>query len=1344
MPVVLPGAGHPADSLRTHVGYYLLGKGRAALEERVGYQPEFPASLRRWVQRHASLVYISGTLLLTVLLTGLALLAANLPARMVNVSPLQWVALPLMVIALLFAALNASTSLVNWIVTLLLPPSILPKLDFKDEIPVPFRTLVVIPAMITRHEEVEDLVHQLELHYLRNPEPGLLFALLTDFKDADSETLPEDEALVKDASDRIEALNAKYERVGPDVYDSEHIPGGRHGRGALQDVTVRPFFFLHRKRIWNPSERKWMGWERKRGKLSELNRLLRSDFAHPAEGSAPAPGGTNHEPQPEEVNAPAPTTVIPGISFSTLTGGDLEKYHISGDGRENPMGKGLLQSVQFVITLDADTILPPGAAHRLAGTLAHPLNRAVYDEKTGQVVSGYTVLQPRMEIHPRSANHSWFTRIFAGDTGLDLYTLAVSDAYQDLFGEGIYVGKGIYNVDDFERSVDQHIPENSVLSHDLLEGLMGRAALVTDITMIEDYPSNYFIQVLRMRRWIRGDWQLLPWLIRPGRFRVNFSAIDRWKLIDNLQRAMLAPMLLTLFLFGLIALPGLTGLWTALVLLFLGIPLITSTIRAAIQVVGGELPGAAVRPLGWNLLRWLLAVTFLPYEAYISLDAILTTLYRLLISHRNLLQWTTAAQTARLFGTSERGNLAWQKLSLISLLTIGLAAGIQLFYGVSGKAAPAFIYATPVLLLWLLSPFIVRRINQPIIPYQAPLNEEQTDLIRQVTRRTWGFFERFVGPSDNWLPPDHYQETPVGKIAHSTSPTNMGLLLTSTLAAYDLGYLDQLELVTRLTTTIDTFDKLERFRGHFLNWYDTLTLQPLHPRYISAVDSGNLAACLIIISQACQAMPRETLFRWELWRGYLDTLASLTDTLVEMRKPEFDQQVGEIIQRITDMRAAVLDVQTDTHRWYALYQRASGPFWQDISKRLMELVTVGHSAFTLEMLRKLQEVAAQVERHHIAVERTIRELVPWIPLVETVPERLREPQFSNALNVLLADLAKNPALGQIEGQANNGTARLFALRELLSANGPQADPAGRDPGGNHPNTRGEPFAQEAVISREYVSERDQAANKWLDELDQALAQAANNARALLERYGQISARVEQFISGMDFVFLYNQQRRVFHLGYNLDTGQLDHNFYDLLASEARITSMVAIAKGDVPEAHWLHMNRPVTQVEGMHVLLSWSATMFEYLMPPLFLHSYPGTLLADSAEGAVLHQIAYGRSKGVPWGISESGFHRFDADQNYQYRAFGVPGLGFKRGLSDDLVIAPYASLMAIDYHPRAVAQNLVDLIAHKSYGVYGFYEAIDFTDRAPADRRDFGRGSRIHVAPPGHDLDGGGELLPL
>ena len=730
-----------------------------------------------------------------------------------------------------------------------------------------------------------------------------------------------------------------------------------------------------------------MGWERKRGKLHELNLLLR--------------GGTN-------------------LSFITLTG-DMSAR------------TGALQRVRFVITLDTDTILPRGAACRLAGTLAHPLNRAVFDDTTGQVVSGYTVLQPRMEIHPRSANHSWFTRFFAGDAGLDLYTLAVSDAYQDLFGEGSYVGKGIYDVDAFERSVDKRIPENTVLSHDLLEGLMGRAGLVTDITMIEDYPQNYFIQVMRQRRWIRGDWQLLPWLFQPNRYGLAFSVIDRWKMFDNLRRAMLAPALLLIFILGLIFLPGLAGLWTAVVLLSLGIPLLTGVARSALQILGGEYPGIALRPLGWNILRWLLAVAFLPYEAYISMDAVFTTLYRLLISHRNLLQWTTAAQTARVFGLQARRNVAWQKMGASALLALILTTGVQLVSDLTRSGvAPALTYASPVLLLWVLSPFIVWWINRPITEHTVPLNEEQANLLRQVTRRTWGFFERFVGPEDHWLPPDHYQESPVGTVAHRTSPTNIGLLLTSTLAAYDLGYLDQLGLATRLVTTMDTLDRLERFRGHFMNWYDTLTLQPLHPRYISTVDSGNLAASLIVTAQACKTMPDEPIFRWDLWQGYLDTLSNLTETLTGMRKAEFDQQVEEINRRIAAIHAEILAVRSQPERWYPLFLKVSGPFWQDLSRRLMELVEVGRSAFDLETLGKLQEVAAQVERHHIAVQRTITELVPWIPLFENPPVRFHEPQFLKAMAALRANLPCNLALGQIHAHAEAALPHIIVLRNLLA------------------------------------------------------------------------------------------------------------------------------------------------------------------------------------------------------------------------------------------------------------------------------------------------------------------------
>lgn len=1239
-----------------HVGEYLLGKDRVVLEQRIGYQPNAITAFKRWVIKHASTVYLSSILLLTILTFVAFVLIGGLPgilrgdtlssgsflvgtAQSNGAGLVQWLVFFLFAAALLVPALTIATSLVNWLITLTIPPRILPKLDFRNEIPDPFRTLVVIPALITSREDIVSLVHQLELHYLRNPEPGLLFGLLTDFRDADQETLPEDESLVQYAAAAVEALNNKYGWAPPDLPRGD-ITGDGQREDVRQDGT-RLFYFFHRKRLWNPSEGKWIGWERKRGKLHELNLLLR--------------GGTN-------------LTFVPST------------HNID------------TKNVRFVITLDTDTILPSGAARRLVGTLAHPLNQAIFDDVTGRVVSGYTVLQPRMEIHPKSVNHSWFTRIFAGDTGLDLYTLAVSDAYQDLFGEGIYVGKGIYDVDAFEHSVDKHIPENTVLSHDLLEGLMGRAGLVTDITMIEEYPQNYFIQVMRQRRWIRGDWQLLPWLLHPDKDGLTLSAIDQWKIFDNLRRSLLNPLLLLIFVLGLILLPGLSGLWTAIVLLSLGVPLLTSVAHGALQIMRGRHPGAAFRPLGWSLVRWLLAVAFLPYEAYTSLDAVITTLYRLFISHHNLLQWTTAAQTARVFGLHARRNVAWQKMGAAALLSVMVITGMQLVSMLTGVGAElALIYASPVLLLWVLSPLIVWWINRPITKRIIPLNEEQANLLRRVTRRTWGFFERFVGPEDHWLPPDHYQESPVGTIAHRTSPTNIGLLLTSTLAAYDLGYLDQLGLVTRLVTTIDTLDQLERFRGHFMNWYDTQTLQPLNPRYISTVDSGNLAASLIITAQACKTMPDEPVFRWDLWQGYLDTLANLTETLTGMRKAKFALQVEEINQQIAEIRAEILTVRAQPNRWYALYQKASGPFWQDISRRLMELVEVGSSAFDLATLGKLQEVAAQVDRHHSAVYRTITELVPWIPSFENIPAQFQEPQFIEAITSLKANLPSNPALGQIHAHIEAALPYISVLRNLLIGKDLPSKPA--DESASAPG-----------------KDKEQSALNWLDELVQAITKAETNSSSLVTRYAQINARAEQFISEMDFRFLYHMQRRVFHIGFNLDASQLDHNYYDLLASEARIASIIAIAKGEVPQSHWLHLGRPVTRVDGSYVLLSWSGTMFEYLMPPLYLRSYPGTLLADSARGAVWQQIAYGKAKGVPWGISESGFYRFDANQNYQYRAFGVPGLGFKRGLGDDLVIAPYASLMAIGYDPQAVVRNLAGLIKRNMGGLYGVYESIDFT----------------------------------
>jgi cyclic beta-1,2-glucan synthetase len=1235
------------SNTKKHIGEFLFGKGRAQLEAQIGFIPDQKTVFKNWITRHNILVYFFGILffsILTILLFFIPAFFIPRPIGIINCSsiclaiwsPINWISVVLLCLALINPILTIATSLVNWLITLKLRPRVLPKLDFKIEIPDLFQTLVVIPAMINNRNDIDSLAQQLEQHYLRNPEPGLFFALLTDFRDADKESMPDDYILIQYAKAIIEKLNRKYETT---IF--ENGLGGKLD-GGEQHKSRDHFYFLHRKRLWNPSEGKWIGWERKRGKLYELNLLLR--------------GKKN-------------------LSFTTLPG-DISAF----------------QKIHFVITLDSDTILPRGAACRLAGTLAHPLNQAVFDEQTGEVISGYTILQPRMEIHPRSANRSWFTRLFSGDAGLDLYSLAVSDAYQDFFGEGSFVGKGIYDVDAFLRSVDNKIPENTVLSHDLLEGVMGRTGLVTDITMIEDYPQNYFTQTMRQRRWIRGDWQLLPWLLQRNRPGMVFSSIDRWKMFDNLRRAMLAPSLMLIVILGILFQPSFNLLWTTILLLTLGIPIFTGLAHSTIQFLGGEDLRIAFRPLGWNLLRWFLAIAFLPYEAYIATDAILTTLYRLFISRRDLLQWTTSAQTARLFGSQTRRNYAWQKMAATTALSLFLAAWMQfgLFHFLNGTVS-IILFTAPILVFWLFSPLIVWLINRPFTFKSVPLSEEQTNHLRQITRRTWGFFERFVGPGDHWLPPDHFQESPVGIIAHRTSPTNIGLLLTSTVAAYDLGYLDQLALATRLATTMDSLDQLERFRGHFLNWYDTQTLQPLQPRYVSTVDSGNLAASLIVTAQACKSILDQPIFRWDLWQGYLDTLSNLTEMLKEMRKAEFSIQVEEINLNITKLRTEILSVRIHPELWYPLFLRASGPFWHDLSLRLMDLVKVGSSAFNLMTLEKLQEVAAQVERHHSAIQRTLLELVPWIPLFENIPDPFTDPEEVLLIEKIQENLPLNLPLGQIRIHAKAALPFIITLQKKLTG-------LSKVPQENN------------LVQRRLI---------WLDELKKSITRVELNSDLLRTRFIHIFERAEQFITEMDFKFLYQEQRSVFHIGYNLDGGVLDQNYYDLLASESRIASVIAIAKGDVPQSHWLHLGRPVTQVEGMYVLLSWSGTMFEYLMPPLFLRSYPGTLLADSSRGAVQQQIAYGRANSVPWGISESGFYRFDTSQNYQYRAFGVPGLGFKRGLADDMVISPYSSLIAISYAPSAVIRNIEQLISYKMIGLYGVYESIDFTaDRLHIDEK--------------------------
>jgi cyclic beta-1,2-glucan synthetase len=1169
-----------------HVGYYLLDAGRAQLDARVGYRVPLGPRLRRGAMDHPTPVYLSsiGLITFSVVLGGI------LYAKGAGANAGQE---PIVALLLLIPALTVSVSLMNWIITLVIPPRVLPKMDFEDNIPAEYKTLVVIPSLLSNVAEVKSLLKQVELHFLRSQDAQLYFALLTDLPDTQQPPESGADPLVAQVSAGITALNEKYQRA-----------------------TSGPFYLFHRDPKWNPHEGRWMGWERKRGKLHELNRLLR--------------GGAE-------------------TAFSVQTG-DLD----------------VLPEIKYVITLDADTLMPREAAHKLVATLAHPLNRAEFDPRSGAVIAGYTLLQPGIEITSTSVDRSRFTRIFAGDVGLDLYSRAVSNAYQDLFGEGSYVGKGIYDIDAFERSLAGRMPENALLSHDLIEGIHGRVGLVTDVVLYEDYPPHYFVYLRRARRWIRGDWQLLPWLlprvpsVNKGLIPNDLSIIGRWKILDNLRRSLLAPTLLVLFVAGWIWLPGSALMWTLAGALTLAVPVLTGLVLGLVQALSGSPWRLVIRAFQTGFVRWVLALAFILYETLLTLGGIATTLVRLFVTRKNLLQWTSYAETIRV---STSGVTLSQILAAI--LSTGAVAGLIILIDPT-----SLLVALPLLIIWLLSPLIAWWISRPIDHAPDPLLANDIARLRSLARRTWYFFEQFVGPEDHWLPPDHFQEAPRGIIAHSTSPTNLGLLLLSTLAAYDLGYIGLSDLSARLSATFDSLTQLEKYRGHFLNWYDTRTLAPLTPRYVSTVDSGNLVACLRALEQGCQTMRHQSVLRWKSWEGLLDTL-SLFD---EVARDLPAEAVAPFQATLTNMRQQIAAAQNNVETWIPLLNQLIGAGWRELNQALMTLVAA--NMLDADALNQLNLAADRTQHHLYNMQREIELLAPWLELLNQPPALFvrsdSSPAIHAAWQTLRAALPTAPMLEEIEFVCTVGLTNLHSLRDLTTF--------------------------------------DLEAREWCLRLAQALSAALKTANDLLIDFQAVEQQAAQHVESMDFRFVFDEQRQLFHIGYNVTAEKLDNNYYDLLASEARIASLVTIARNEVPPTHWLHLGRPLTQMDGSRALLSWGGTMFEYLMPTLLVRNYSGTLLQRSCLAAVDGQIEYGQLKHVPWGISESGYYAFDGEQNYQYRTFGVPGLGFKRNLTEDLVVAPYASLLALSLRPRQVIENIARLDELKMIGTHGFYESIDFS----------------------------------
>ena len=917
----------------------------------------------------------------------------------------------------------------------------------------------------------------------------------------------------------------------------------RHGADG-----AKPFHLLLRPRQYNAGEACWMAWERKRGKLEQFNRLLVDD-----DWSA----FSLHE------GAPA-----------------------------------ALRKVRFVVTVDADTLLPSGSVGRLVGTLAHPLNQPYLDRATGQVIRGYSLVQPRVEISPHAGIRSLFARLFTGETAIDIYSRAVSDVYQDLFGAGIFVGKGIYDVRAFHASVDGRVPQNRILSHDLFEGALGRAALATDIVLYEGFPASYPEYARRLHRWIRGDWQLLAWLWPkvPGgdgqMQRSTIAGIDRWKMLDNLRRSLVAPGLLVLALAGWFVLPGSPWFWTALVVLAPGWQLFTDVISGLAR---GRRVGASyglLARLSDQAGRWLLAIVYLPHEALLSLHAISVTLWRNFVSHRHLLQWTAAAHVAaRMKQGSPRPNI-WHEMWL------GPALSLAIFAVLIWLRPSALAVAAPLLALWIAAPEIAYWTSRPRRTDVRPLAEGDVEYLRLLARRTWYFFERFAGPEDNWLPPDNYQGPPHEEIGHRTSPTNIGMLLLSTAAAWDLGYVGRAELAARGRNVFDAMARLDRYRGHFYNWYETRHLRPLEPRYVSTVDSGNLAVSLIAFAETLREASSHAELEAQRWTGLGDLFGLLDEAC-------------ESLGGTAELRAVIADCR---ERCGARANADAGPGADD------EIALLG---WLRERALPMIEGEAESVADHVS---------------DTLAEELRD---------------------------------LFAWLDRLL---------------HHVNEM----------------ERDMGA---ADELAAELKQQADEAIALAW--------------SMDFAWLYDEERRLFFIGYNISASRIDTHHYDLLASEARLASFFAIAKGDVPIEHWFHLQRPVTRGPGGLSLLSWNGSMFEYLMPRLLLRGEPETLLGESERVAVEIQRRHGRQHDLPWGVSESAYGERDPEHRYRYQAFGTPGLGLKRGLARDQVIAPYASALALAIVPGEATANLRRLSAMGAEKRYGMWEALDFTpDRAPASAR--------------------------
>ncbi|MGF1669981.1 MAG: GH36-type glycosyl hydrolase domain-containing protein [Balneolaceae bacterium] len=1055
----------------------------------------------------------------------------------------------------LFPALELSISLINRFFAWFLQPRILPKMNFENGIPDHCRTMVVVPTMLTSSDNVKNQIEAIEVRALANGDPGLQFALLSDFPDADAKTLDSDGEILRTAKKLISDLNKKYKSVYGDKY-----------------------ILLHRERLWNENEKVWMGWERKRGKLEEFNRLL-------------------CDPKAET------TYTLQQGEFISL----LKKH-----------------PVRFVITLDADTKLPPEGAVDLVRTISHPLNRAWYDSSLKRIKKGYGIIQPRISIPPESARKTLFTKIFSGNVGLDPYSTAVSDIYQDLNGEAVFTGKGIYDVYAFHKVLNNRFPENRILSHDLIESTYLRAGLATDIELYDDYPSNYTGFCKRNHRWARGDWQIAAWLFpnvpeKHGKVKNPINLLSKWKIFDNLRRS-LTPFFIVVFLAaGWFWLPGHAVIWTLAALGILAFPIyvtLSTDLANRPARVKWKLYLEKIRiNLKINTLQFISTLIVLPHQAIILLDAAIKTIWRLKVTKKKLLEWVSFSHVEMTSSNTLQSNI----LLLLPSVILGV---ILIIVSLVTDTGILFITA-PFAALWISAPYYVWQINKPSVKSRHIFTDIEKQKLRCYARRTWFYFERFMNEKHSWLPPDNYQSNPLLPVTNRTSPTNIGLGLTSFAVAYNMGYLTFGQMLNRIENTLFSLQLLERYNGHFFNWYETQTGEVLQPRYISTVDSGNLAAGLIVVKQAVKQEWESKGFNKNIWNGLHDTVTVVEEIFREHF--EGSRIPGEIYSEV---------------KFHAdkLLNQISRKCPQEVSDCLDHLNIMKKDALKLSAVNLLPS-------RHLLGDELMENLLFWMESPLMIIESLKS---------------------EMECFSENG--RIYSgfksVREIF----------------------------------DYLKEIGKN-NSGLKKIERWKRQKDN-----------IIKISEQLIQEMDFTFLYLKKRKLFSIGYNADKAQLDEGTYDLLASEARIASYISIAKGEIPVDHWFKLGRRLTSLEKNEILLSWGGTMFEYLMPVMFMRSFPNTLLSHTYDQVVQWQREYAARRGLPWGQSESAYYFLNIEKHFQYRAFGAPGLGLKRGLAEDYVVAPYASFLALMIDPKNALKNLMKIEKMGGLGTFGFFDAVDFS----------------------------------